>query len=52
MGDVNFQHIHSATHIDKATLWDLGENLQSRDADLAFGNQTEGAEMARFLEYQ
>lgn len=52
LGDIIFQHIYSITQINRAALWDFEKNLQYTDIDLAFGNQTEEAGMAKFLNHQ
>lgn len=51
LGDIIFQHIYSVTQINRAALWDFEKNLQYTDIDLAFGNQTEEAGMAKFLNH-
>ena len=51
LGDIISQHIYSVTQINRAALWDFEKNLQYTDIDLAFGNQTEEAGMAKFLNH-
>jgi len=51
LGDIIFQHIYSVTQINRAALWDFEKNFQYTDIDLAFGNQTEEAGMAKFLNH-